>query len=248
MRTRTWIPIGVPLAVVALWACGGGEQSGSAADTTARNLTLAPAESTAALRDAPVATPEPPAPAPKPKPPAPTTISLPAGTGFELAANDTITTRSARVGDPFTAIVASDVRNRAGRVVIPAGSVARGTLTAVKAAPNPSSPGTLALSISTITIRGREYPVDLAVDSLETVRKGRGIEGADAARVGAGAAAGAIAGRVLGKDKKGTIIGGVVGGVAGAAVSAAVKDVDIVLPAGARIIVRLVESLTVRLS
>jgi len=59
------------------------------------------------------------------------------------------------------------------------------------------------------------------------------------------AAAGAIAGRLLGKNKKGTIIGGVVGGIAGAGVASSTKDSDIVLPAGAHIIVSLTKELAV---
>ena len=77
------------------------------------------------------------------------------------------------------------------------------------------------------------------MDSLETVHKGRGVTSGDAAKVGAGAVAGAVLGRVLGGNRKGTIIGGIVGGAAGAAAANATKDSDIILPAGAHIIIRL---------
>jgi glycine zipper 2TM protein len=241
-------------------ACGSGERRSAAADTTARNLTLAPAETTAQLSDAPApaaakAAPQPTSrlrptadrPAPS-RPAAPAMLSLPAGTGFELAVGDTITSRTAKAGDAFTATVFEDVRNADGRVVIPAGSVARGQIADVKAAPNPNETGTLTLAVSTITVRGADYPLALSVDSLETVHKGRGIQGRDAAKVGAGAVAGAVLGRVLGKDKKGTVIGGAVGAAVGAGVAAATKDVDIVLPKGAHIVVRLTNGLAVRAS
>jgi hypothetical protein len=158
---------------------------------------------------------------------------------------DTITSRRAKAGDAFSATVVQDVRNAEGRVVLPAGAVARGEIVEVRPAPSANRTGTLTLALHTVSLRGQDYPIAISVDSLETVHKGRGIEGADAARVGAGAAAGAVVGRVLGKDSKGTVIGGVVGAAAGAGVSAAVKDVDIVLPRGAHIIVRLAERLTV---
>jgi len=231
-------------------ACGTGDQSGGAADSSARNLTLAPADSMATLHDvpeagAPVNTPTPPKPAPA-KPAAPTTYSLPVGTGFDVAVSDSISSRTSHVGDIVSATVTEPVRNAAGRIVIPAGAVVQGVITDIKPASNTRATGTIAISFSTMNVRGREYAVSLAVDSMGTTHVKRGIEGADAARVGAGAAAGAIAGRLLGKNKKGTIIGGVAGAAAGAAVSARVKDMDIVLPAGARVIVRLVEKLTVR--
>lgn len=240
-------------AVFGLAACQKGQDQSQASDSTARDLTLAPTESTAAMRDVPPATPprtEPPAqrptatrpPAP---PPRPAMRTLSAGARFDVAATDTISSRTAKIGDAFTARVVEDVKNAAGQVVIPAGSVLNGKITDVKPAPNPSTPGTLTLSVVSVTVGGKSYPVEASVDSLETVHKGRGVTSGDAAKVGAGAAAGAILGRVIGGNKKGTIVGGVVGGIAGAGVASATKDSDIVLPAGAHIIVRLTKELSV---
>jgi len=50
---------------------------------------------------------------------------------------------------------------------------------------------------------------------------------------------------VIGGNSKGTVIGGIVGAAAGAGVASTTKDSDIVLPAGAHIIVRLTKDLTV---
>jgi hypothetical protein len=170
---------------------------------------------------------------------------LSAGAKFDVAANDTLSSRTSKQGESFTAHVVEDVKNAAGQVVIPRGAVLNGTITAVKPAPNPKTPGTLTLSVTSVTVGGNTYPIDAAVDSIETVHKGRGVTTGDAAKVGAGAAAGAILGRVIGGNSKGTVIGGVVGGIAGAGVAASTKDSDIVLPAGAHIIVRLTKELTV---
>jgi outer membrane lipoprotein SlyB len=106
----------------------------------------------------------------------------------------------------------------------------------------------LTLSVASVTVRGTSYPIEASVDSIETIHKGRGVTTGDAAKVGAGAAAGAILGRVLGGNKKGTIVGGVIGGIAGAGVAASSKDSDIVLPAGAHIIIRLTKELAVAAS
>jgi len=254
------------LSVALLGACAKGDNANNAsADSTARNLTLAPADSSATMRDAPATppatppavanqtiTPPPPTSRPaveRPRPPAaPATLTLASGSHFDMAATDTITSRTAKVGDAFSARVVEDVRNAAGKVVIPAGSSVSGTITAVKPAPNPNTPGTLQLAVSSITIRGTNYPLDATIDSLETVHKGRGITTGDAAKVGAGAVAGAIAGRVIGGNKRGTIIGGIVGGAVGARVAQTSKDSDIVLPAGAHIIVTVTKPLTVKAS
>jgi hypothetical protein len=244
------------IGVFALSGCQKAQDQSQAADSTARNLTLAPSESTGQMHDVapnpPVAAPQPPAtrpPVTRPTPPAPPPMArLASGTKMDMAAADTISSRTAKTGDAFSARVVDDVRNAAGRVVIPAGSVVNGKITDVKPSPNPSTPGTLTLSVASITVRGKSYPIEASVDSLETIHKGRGVTTGDAAKVGAGAAAGAILGRVLGGNKKGTIVGGVVGGIAGAGVAASSKDSDIVLPAGAHIIIRLTKELAVAAS
>jgi len=248
------------LCIAMLGACAKGDNANTAsADSTARNLTLAPADSSAAMRDAPATppaavtqttTPPPSRPAvERPRPPAaPATLTLAAGSHFDMAATDTITSRTAKAGDAFTARVVEDVRNAAGKVVIPAGSSVSGTISEVKPAPNPNTPGTLTLAVSSVTIRGTNYPLDATIDSLETVHKGRGITTGDAAKVGAGAVAGAVLGRVIGGNKRGTIIGGIVGGAVGAGVAQTSKDSDIVLPAGAHIVVTVNKPLTVKAS
>ena len=232
--------------VFGLTACQKQDQASQSTDSTARNLTLAPAESTSAMRDVPENRP-PAAPpqSPRTRPPARATLRLAAGTRLDAAATDTITSRTAKIGDPFTARVVEDVRDASGNVVIPAGSTVNGRITDVKPAPNPRTAGTLTLSVTSVSVRGNTYPIDASIDSLETVHKGRGVTSGDVAKVGAGAVAGAVLGRVIGGNRKGTIIGGVVGGVAGAGVANQTKDSDIVLPAGAHVIVRLTKELAV---
>ena len=244
------------IAVFGLSACQKGQDQSQASDSTARNLTLAPADSTATMRDMPEHRTNPPAappatrtPARRTTPPAaPALRRLSAGARIDVAAADTISSRTSKPGEAFTARVVEDVKNAAGQVVIPAGAIVNGKITDVKPAPNPRTPGTLTLSVTSVTVGGNTYPIDAAVDSLETVHKGRGVTTGDAAKVGAGAVAGAVLGRVIGGNRKGTIIGGVVGGVVGAGVANATKDSDIVLPAGAHIIIRLMKELAVAAS
>ena len=172
-------------------------------------------------------------------------LRLAAGTRIDAALTDTISSRHGRAGNAFTARVVEDVRSSGGSVAIPAGSTVQGTIVEVSPAPNTRSTGTLTLAVTTVTVRGRAYDLDASIDSLDTISKGRGVEGVDAARVGAGAAAGAILGQVIGGNTKGAVIGGVAGGAAGAAVSVIMKDVDIVLPAGSHLMLTLRQRLTV---
>jgi hypothetical protein len=244
------------LAGVALFACVQGEQAGQRADSTARNLTLAPTESTAALKDVPAAATEAAKPVAEtkapvkkpvaPKPAAPAPLRLAAGTSVPLTAGDTITTRAAKAGDHFSAAVSQDVKDATGRVVIPAGASVEGTISAADPAPNPSSSGRIELAVTSVTVRGLTYPIDASVVAKDTVMKGRGVTGADIAKVGAGAAAGAIVGKLIGKKTKGAVIGGAAGAAAGAAAARASRDIDVVIPKGAAITIKLNAPLTVK--
>jgi hypothetical protein len=175
---------------------------------------------------------------------APASWTLDAGRQFTAVTRDTISSRNAKPGDSFSASVLSDVLDSRGRVAIPAGALVSGTITDVKAARGPSSSGTLTLAISSVTVRGKSYPIDASIDALATERQGRGITTGDAAKVGAGAAAGAIVGQVIGKNTKGTVIGAVVGAAAGAGYAVATKDSDIRLPEGTHIVLTLNQRVT----
>ena len=242
------------IALTTVWGCGGSDQDvGQMGDTTARDLTLAPAETTARRGDVPEEAPRRRVEAPRrtqptrtaPQPPAARPLTLDAGAQVHATISDTISSRTNKPGESFRARVSSDVKDESGRVVIPAGAVVHGTIKEVRPAPNAGETGRLVLTVSSVSIDGQSFPIEGTIDSLKTVTKGRGIERADAVRTGAGAAAGAVLGRVIGKDGKGAVIGGIVGAATGAAVSAGVKDVDIVLPAGSQMTVRLTRTLSV---
>src|SRR2546430_4509923 len=128
------------LTVVALAACVKSDQANQSADSTARNLTLAPTESTAAMKDVPAPATQPTKVAPEkqtlapkppaPKPAAPTTLTAAAGTPVPLAASESISTRQAKAGDAFTATVAQDVKDVAGHGGVPPGCAPPGEIPA----------------------------------------------------------------------------------------------------------------------
>jgi len=257
MNTKALLVVGA----IALGACAKGDNAAQqSADSAARNLTLAPTDTSAPLQDVPAANPtpaaqptspppsRPPAARPRPAPAAPVTRTAAIGSFLDLSVQDTLSSRTTKVGDTFTASVVEDVKDAQGRVVIPAGSTVHGAVTGVKPAPNPNTPGTLTLALNSVTVNGSSYPLEARIDSLETARQGRGVTTGDAAKVGAGAAAGAILGRIIGKNTKGAVIGGVVGAVVGTGVAAQTKDADIVLPKGAHINASLTAALTVKVS
>ena len=184
-------------------------------------------------------------PAPQRPTVAPAPYVLPAGTAMTATVSDSITSQRNKVGETVTAEISEDIRDENGRVIVPAGSTARFTITALAPAENKSATrGTINLQLASLTVRGKEYTIGGSSTSVEHTLRGRGVTTGDAAKVGAGAAAGAIAGRILG-GKKGTVIGGVVGAAVGTGVAVETADRDVVVAPGATIAFTIDQELSV---
>ncbi len=257
------------VAVLLIAACGGGDRS-PAADSTA--LALVPQDSAATvvspeeLRPAPAPAPPPaqaqpparrpvtqpvppaaqpePPPAPAPEPP-PAAAPLRAAAGTEIVAVSTvqISSRTNKAGDSFTAKVTEAVVDGAGRTVVPAGSTILLRITAIKEAENTEDTGTLVILPVSVTVGDEAYDVKADVSDLQYELRGRGVTAGDAGKVAAGAAIGAVVGRVLSKKGSGAVVGGAVGAAAGTAIAIKSADKDIVVPVGARVVIKLTEPL-----
>jgi hypothetical protein len=258
------------LTLAALVACGREDQDDmAAADSLSRDLQLAPVDTSAELNDRPTASAPPPssspsrtttrpsrpaaspstttpsAPAPTPAAPAPpaSPASLAAGTSLTAATTAEIRSHKNKVGDTVTAKIASDVKDRSGRVVIPAGSVVTLKVTAIKESENKSdTTGTLTLQPTSVTVGGESYPIAASIQKVDTKLEGRKTNAGDIAKPAGGAAAGAILGRVIGGSSKGAVIGGVIGAAVGTQRAVETKDRDVVLPQGTSVTIVLDES------
>jgi hypothetical protein len=241
------------LTLAAVAACGRGNGGDTAAaDSLSRDLQLAPVDTTAPLNDRPTAsTPSPtrpsrPAASPRTSSPSPSAAAPSAppasrslSTGATISASTTaeISSVKNKVGDTVTATVASDIKDNAGRVVIPAGSEVVLKVTAIKVSENKSDKtGTLTLQPTSVTVNGTSYPISARIDSVGTHLQGRKTSAGDIAKPAAGAAVGAVVGRVLGGSTKGAIIGVVLGGAVGAQRAVETKDRDVVLPEGTTVV------------
>ena len=219
------------LSLAVLAACsGGGKSSSASADSLSRDLSRPEAPANNAMNDRPAATP---AAKPRPAKAAPAPRTLAAGTLIEAALADSINSRHDKPGKTVTAAVARDVKDRAGRVVIPAGSLV--TLTVTELAPAKSksaADGKLALEVKSVNVRGRIYALDADVDPVAHELKGRGVTAGEVEKVGVGTAVGAIGGRIIGGNTKGAVIGGIVGAGAGTAVAVQTASRDVVVRPG----------------
>jgi hypothetical protein len=184
-----------------------------------------------------------PAPQPSAAPPAAApaaSASLAAGTTISAATDAEIRSHKNKVGDEVTATVSGDVKDAAGRVVIPAGSQLTLQITAIKESENKGdTTGTLTIKPIAVSINGTSHPITASITGVKTQLEGRGTNAGDIAKVGVGTGAGAVVGRVLGGSTKGAIIGGIIGGAIGAQRAVETKDRDVVLPQGTTVTVTL---------
>jgi hypothetical protein len=190
-----------------------------------------------------------PQPDPTPQPaPAPRIAaqSVPMGTNMSLTLNQTLSTESNRVGDAFSATLQQAITDANGEVIVPAGATIRGRLTQVEKSGHVGATGIIKLAFESVSFCGRSFPIDATVVRANPVRQNRTTTQEQAAKVAAGAAAGAVLGRVLGKDTRSTIKGAAAGAVAGTAIAMGTADVDVVLPAGSEMVIRLDTPIEIR--
>lgn len=139
-------------------------------------------------------------------------IIVPAGTQLSVSLTSEITTKTARVGDPVDARLASDLVMN-GRTALHAGAPVHGTVTqVVSGSAKIGGVPTLALAFDRLDLgNGKTVPI-----SGRIVQQGKSETATDTAKIVGGAAVGAIIGHQIEDDDKGTVIGGVLGGAAGA--------------------------------
>ena len=163
-------------------------------------------------------------PTPVPKP-VPQPIVVPAGTPLVIRTSSSLSSGTSRTGQTFLGTLARPLNIR-GRTAFPAGSTVVGTVVDAKSRGKLKGEAILDLSLSSITVRGRAYPISTRI--LENTEKGKGKR--TAATTGGGAAGGALIGGIAGGGK-GVGIGALVGGATGLIGGAVTGNKQIELPA-----------------
>ena len=161
-----------------------------------------------------------PAEAPKPEP-----IIVPAGTALTVTVEQALSSKTSRAGQPFAATLAQPVTVR-GKTAIPKGSRAIGTVISAKEKGKIKGEGQLSIALTSITVRGLDYPIQTG--TLDSTVKGKGKR--TAATTGGGAAGGALIGGLAGGGK-GAGIGAVVGAAGGFIGGAMTGNKQIEIPA-----------------
>jgi hypothetical protein len=174
-------------------------------------------------------------------PPAPASTAgmteIPSGTEIDARLQAPLNSGTAQVEDRFEATTLVDVSAN-GRVVIPAGSVMRGVITAVDPATRTNRTAKLTVSFDQVTVNGRAYPIR---GTVTQAIQGEGIKG-ETGRIATGAGVGAVIGGLLG-GVKGALLGVLIGG---GGITAATEGKEVELPQGAVLRVRLDSPLQVQ--
>ena len=98
------------------------------------------------------------------------TKRIPAGTVFQLDFLQPVSTFSGCEGDSFVATIKNELTSSDSNVIIPAGSVVRGSLSKVNTAKRFSRGAKLYLDFDhVVTPTGRQIPLDMAVCSFENI-------------------------------------------------------------------------------
>jgi hypothetical protein len=218
--------------LTSLTACSRGDLDAAMTDT-GRNLDLAPTVTVAAWDDRPLAA-------------SPAARTLAIGSRINATWGRALSSSSNKEGETVTVTVTSNVRDGRGRVVIPGGATVALVITDLEPATSRSDPdGKLALSVTSTTIRGQTYALQGVVTSLPHTLKSHGIGTSEAKKVGIGTAVGAVVGQVVGKDTKATVIGGAIGAVGGAVVARQTKNRELIVSAGAPVVITLTGPFTI---
>lgn len=161
---------------------------------------------------------------PVPKPVAAKLYTVESGKRIRVRMNETISSKTAKVGDRFTVTVTEPVYSTTGVVVIPTGSELVGRVDSVKAARKGGNVGQIDASfIQVVLPNGSKRAIngsltDLSSDDAKSDAEGTASGDKTKHRklifIGGGGAGGAILGGAVGGGK-GALIGGIIGGVGG---------------------------------
>jgi hypothetical protein len=159
----------------------------------------------------------------KEAPPKP--VVVPADTVINVVLDQAVGSKISTPGQAFSATVQNAVEVD-GKVAIPKGARASGVVKDAKPAGRFKGAATLALTLTSVTVKNEDYNITTSAPTQASKGKGKRT----AAMVGGGAGGGALIGGLAGGGK-GALIGGLVGAAAGTGGAGLTGNRDITLPA-----------------
>lgn len=170
----------------------------------------------------------------------PRPIVIPADTPIEVVLDQTLSSKTTRPGDKFSATVETPVEVE-GRVAIPKHARAEGIVKEAKAAGRFKGGAILSLALTSVTVNGRQHEIETSAPTMASKGKGKRT----AVMVGGGAAGGAAIGAIAGGGK-GAGIGALIGAAAGTGGAGLTGNRDITLPAETALEFKLLQPVSIR--
>ncbi|MDR3751471.1 MAG: hypothetical protein P4K94_08305 [Terracidiphilus sp.] len=171
-------------------------------------------------------------------PPAPVRVTrtVQPGTDIHARITETINSKTANVGDPFSGVLSVSLTTPAGDTVFPKGTQVSGSVVSAKGQGRFKGAGVLAIELNEVgghPVTATEYVVS---------KKGKGKR--SAALIGGGAGGGALIGALAGGGK-GALIGSLIGGGAGTAGAAFTGNKQLIIPSESIVVFELSRPLSV---
>lgn len=167
--------------------------------------------------------------------------TVPRGERIRVRMNETLSSKTARVGDTFTTNVTEPVYSNNGVVVIPVGSTIVGRVSSVKQAKKGGDPGSIDVNFTEVKLpNGTRRSINGSLTGLDTKKAKSDNEGSASGDdrkndklifIGGGAAGGAVLGGAIGGGK-GALIGGILGAIGGLAGERLTKGEDAEVKSG----------------
>lgn len=149
---------------------------------------------------------------------------IPSGTPVQVRLGQTVSSKNAKAGDPWTGTLSADLAVD-GQVIATKDSPVKGIVVSANKSGRLTSPGDVALQLTSINING----TDVNVVTQTVDQKGGGHGKRNAALIGGGAVLGTLIGAAAGGGK-GAAIGAGAGAGAGTAGAAATGKKDVAFP------------------
>ncbi len=149
-------------------------------------------------------------------------LKVPSGTAVSVSISQQISASKNSVGDGFSGVLASSIKDADGAVLYPRGTRVEGTVVASKGQGKFKGAGALGIEIT--SIGGQR----VSTSEYEKAQSGKGKR--TAGFIGGGAGGGALIGGLAGGGK-GALIGGLIGAGAGTAGAAFTGNKDVVIAA-----------------
>ena len=154
--------------------------------------------------------------------------TIPSGTELSVRTNEIIDSKTASVGQTFSAVIASDVLDSSGAVTIPKGSDAQLVIRSTSSG-GMTSTSDLVLDVDSVTVSGTRYLISTG-DLQQQGGQGVGANKRTAIMVGGGAALGTLIGAIVGGGK-GAAIGAAIGAAGGVGTEVLTKGKEVRVPA-----------------